>query len=171
LNQLIAQLQQYPGYTNYSGYGYNYNNYYSPYGYAPTSGYDYYYNYNNGDKPDVTTRSADNVDNNSAELNGEVDMNDFHNGIVFFVYGQDEDMVRDVEDDYDTYDDVRDDQEDDDFETERVDSDLDGSDDYAEDVNGLQGNRDYYFTICVEYEDNSNDERLECGSIKHFETD
>lgn len=120
--------------------------------------------------PEVETEDPDDVDEDSAELRGEVDMNDFDNGIVFFVYGQDEDAIHDVESDYDEYSDVDDDEEDDDFEVVRVDRDLDGSDDYDEEISGLEEDEDYYVVLCVEFEDN-NDERLVCGSVEEFDTD
>src|SRR5690606_27858096 len=46
--------------------------------------------YNDGE-PDVSTEDAKDVHDDRAELNGEVDMNDFEDGTVFFVYGLDED--------------------------------------------------------------------------------
>jgi len=121
------------------------------------------------DEPDVRTEEAENITDDSAELHGEVDMNDFRNGTVFFVYGQDEDQVDDVEDDYDSYSDV--DEDGDDLQKVRVDSDLDGSEDYALDIDGLDSNTDYFFAICVEYEDEDDDETLTCGSTEEFETD
>jgi hypothetical protein len=122
-------------------------------------------------EPDVETDNVRDIDDDSAELNGEVDMNDFRNGIVFFVYGQDEDMVEDTEDDYDSYDEVRDDEEDDDFEVIRVDRDLDGRDDFSRDVRGLEDDERYYVVLCVEFEDDNNDETLRCGDVEDFETD
>ncbi|MCI5051408.1 MAG: hypothetical protein MRY57_03805 [Candidatus Pacebacteria bacterium] len=126
---------------------------------------------NSFDRPDVETDSARDVEDDSAELRGEIDMNDARDGIVFFVYGQDEDMIEDVEDDYDEYEDVEDDEENDDFEVERVDSNFDGDDDFEEEVDGLEEDERYYFVLCVEYEDEDDDERLECGSVEDFETD
>lgn len=153
--------------TNYS-YGYHSSPYYnqSPYVFTNTGTYD-----NNKRKPRARTENARNIEEDEAELRGEVDMNDFDDGIVFFVYGQDEDAIEDVEDDYDEYDEVRDDEEDDDFEVERVDSNLDGQDDYRERVTGLEEDEEYYYVICVEYKDDDNDETLECGNVENFETD
>ena len=149
-------------------YGFNSN----PYGFTFNESGSYGGSYgNNDDRPDVDTQRVRDIDEDSAELNGEVDMNDFRNGIVFFVYGQDEDMIEDVERDYDSYEDVDDDEEDDDFEVERVDRDLDDRDDYSEDVNGLEEDERYYVVLCVEYEDEDGDERLECGDVEDFETD
>ena len=124
---------------------------------------------NGDDEPDATTENAQDVDEDSARLHGEIDMNDFDNGRVFFVYGQDEDQIDDVESDYDSYNDV--DEDGDDLQKELVDSDLDSQDDYTESVTGLDENTDYYFRICVEYDDEDGDETLECGGTKHFETD
>jgi len=124
---------------------------------------------NNDDNPDATTEDPEDVDENSADLNGEVDMNDFNNGRVFFVYGQDESQIDDVEDDYDSYSDV--DVDGDDLRKVSVDSDLDDQDDYTRTVSGLEENEDYYYQICVEYEDEDGDDTLECGNTEQFETD
>ncbi|MAQ77353.1 hypothetical protein CL684_02410 [Candidatus Campbellbacteria bacterium] len=167
LQVLIAQLierqpQYYSQYSQYLTYPYPEYDFYD---------YDYGDPYNNNRRPDVDTMSARDVEDDEAELRGEVDMNDFRNGIVFFVYGQDEDMIEDVEDDYDEYDEVEDDEENDDFEVVRVDSNLDGQEDYEEEVDGLEEDEDYYFVLCVEYDDEDNDETLECGDVEDFETD
>lgn len=123
----------------------------------------------NDDEPDVRTESAENVEEDEAELHGEVDMNDFDNGIVFFVYGEDEDQIEDVEDDYDTYSDV--DEDGDDLQKVRMDSDLDGSANYELRVRNLDDDTEYFFQICVEYEDEDDDEVLMCGGVEDFETD
>lgn len=123
----------------------------------------------NDDEPDVTTRNATDIDDDSAELRGTVDMNDFRNGVVFFVYGEDEDQIEDVENDYDSYNDV--DEDGDDLQKHKVDSDLDAYSSYTLDVRGLDDNTDYFFQICVEYEDEDNDDVLVCGGVEDFETD
>lgn len=120
------------------------------------------------DAPDADTFSARDVDEDSAELRGEVDMNDFRNGVVFFVYGEDEDEVDDV-DREDRYADI--DERGDDLRKVRVDSDLDGRDDYERTVTGLDDDTQHYFRICVEYEDEDDDEALVCGDVEDFETD
>ncbi len=120
------------------------------------------------DEPDVDTDEAEDVEEDEAELHGEVDMNDFRNGLVFFVYGEDEDEVEDVEDE-DEYRDI--DENGDDLQKVIVDSDLDGDRNYWRRVVGLDDNTDHYFRICVEYEDEDDDETLECGDVEHFETD
>jgi hypothetical protein len=123
------------------------------------------------DEPRAETQSARDIEEDSAELRGDVDMNDFNNGIVFFVYGQDEDMIKDVEDNYDEYRDARNDEDNDNFRVVRVDSDLDGEDRYEEKVNNLEEDEKYFFIICVEYKDNNNYETLDCGNVKRFDTD
>ncbi len=123
---------------------------------------------NNDNEPNVDVDDADNIRNNSAELNGSVDMNDFRNGIVFFVYGEDEDQVEDVEDDYDQYRDVDEDR--DELQKVLVDSDLDRKDDYARTVSSLDDDTRIYYSICVEYEDDDNDDVLTCSSIERFTT-
>jgi hypothetical protein len=123
----------------------------------------------NDDEPDVRDLDADDITDDSVELSGEVDMNDFNNGVVFFVYGEDEDQVEDVEDDYDSYSDV--DEDGDDLQKVRVDTDLDGEEDYRRDIGGLDDNTDYFYTLCVEFEDEDDDDTLICASVEDFETD
>ncbi len=123
---------------------------------------------NDDDEPDAFTDDADDVDEDSAELNGEVDMNDFRNGLVFFAYGEDEDDVEDVEDE-DEFNDI--DERGDDLRLIVVDRDLDDDDNYSRRIGGLDDDTDYYFRICVEYEDEDDDETLECGDVEEFETD
>lgn len=125
---------------------------------------------NNGSRPSVETRDARDIEDDSAELRGFVDMNDAENGIVFFVYGQDESRIRDVERDFDDFRDVEDDEDSDDFEVERVETNFDGRDSFQEDVSGLEEDEEYFFVLCVEYEDNNRD-RLECGNVEDFDTD
>jgi hypothetical protein len=120
------------------------------------------------DAPEVTTDDADDITSSQAELSGEVDMGDFENGRVFFVYGEDEDMVEDVEDE-DQYSDIDTDGRD--LQKLTVDSSFDDEDDFYAVVSGLDSDTDHYFRICVEYEDEDNDDRLECGDVEEFETD
>lgn len=126
-------------------------------------------NSNNDDEPELNTYEAEDVDENSAELNGFVDMNDFNNGKVFFVYGEDESQVEDVEDDYDQYSDI--DEDGDDLQKTLLDNDLDSSSNYHKDVYYLNDNTDIYYSICVEFEDEDNDDKILCGDIESFETD
>jgi hypothetical protein len=123
---------------------------------------------NNDDEPDAQTLSARDIRDDEAELRGEVDMNDFRDGIVFFVYGEDEDEVEDALRE-DTYNDI--DERGDDLQKIRVDSDLDGQQDYERTVTNLDDDTRHYYAICVEYEDEDDDETLECGSVEEFRTD
>lgn len=169
--QLALQQQQEANFSNNNTFGQGgFNNGFT---FTPTNGNsgNFPFNSNRDQRPRAQTDNARDIQDDSAELRGEIDMNDFRNGIVFFVYGQDEDMIEDVEDDYDEYDDVEDDEEDDDFEVVRVDNDLDDDEDYEEEVNNLEEDEDYYFIICVEYDDEDGDETLECGNVEDFETD
>jgi len=120
-------------------------------------------------EPTVTTSLPTNIGDNEADLRGSVNMNDFNNGEVFFVYGEDEDQVADVEDDFDSYRDV--DEDGDDLQKVLVDSDLDSRDSYVEEVDSLDSDTRHYFSICVGYEDEDDDEVLKCGSVRSFTTD
>ncbi len=121
------------------------------------------------DRPVATTDDADDVTDDSAELNGDVDMNDFEDGYVFFVYGEDEDQVSDVADDFDNYQDV--DEDGDDLQKVAVDSDLDDAEMYTADISGLASDTEIFFALCVAFEDEDGDDVIVCGDTESFTTD
>lgn len=168
LQQLILQLQAQlaskgnTGYYPYGGSSYGYGYVIGePRGSGSSRGGD--------DEPEVETESAKKIEDDRATLRGSVDMMDFEDGEVFFVFGTDEDAIEDVEDDFDSYRDV--DEDGDDLMKERVDSSLDGDADYEMTVTGLDEDTDYYFQICVGYEDEDGDDVLKCGGVDDFTTD
>ncbi len=124
----------------------------------------------NGSDPEAETEDEDDVDEDSATLEGKIRMNDFDNGFVFFVYGQDESDVEDVEDE-DEYSDI--DEDGDNLQKEEVDdnNDEDGWESYDLDINGLDTDERYYYRICVEYDNDDGDEELVCGDVEDFKTD
>lgn len=124
--------------------------------------------YSNDDEPDVDTQGASNITDHSAKIKGGVDMNDFNNGVVFFVYGEDEDQIDDIADDYDTYSDV--DEDEDDLQKVKVDSDLDGDASYYASFSGLNDDTDIFYSICVEFEDEDNNDMIICGDTEDFTT-
>lgn len=118
-------------------------------------------------EPVATTKVATDIADDNAELNGAVDMNDFNNGRVFFVYGTDENAIDDVtvENEYaDIYEDG------DDLMKVEADVDLDGTSSYTVDVTNLDDNTTYYFRIGVEYENENSDQEIEFGSVRSFTT-
>ena len=121
------------------------------------------------DEPEVETGRAFNIDEDSAEFEGEVEMNDFDDGRVFFAYGEDEDQIEDIADDYDEYRDI--DEDGDDLQLILVDSSLDGDAEYEAYVRGLDDDTEHFYTLCVEYEDEDDDETIICGDVEDFETD
>lgn len=163
-------------YWYYGSQAYTYDNYYYGNNYSANA-YGFYgqsssqnYRRDNDDKPRVNTDSARSVNYHSAELRGEVDMRDAENGRAFFVYGEDRNDVEDVEDE-DEYSDV--DENGDDLQKVLVDSNLDDGDeeDYERTVYGLDNDTRIYFRLCVEFEDEDGDEKLECGDVENFRTD
>jgi hypothetical protein len=126
------------------------------------------HNNNNGDIPDVSTEDADNITDNSARISGEVDMNDFEDGLAFFVYGDDEDSVMDVEDE-DTYSDI--DEDGDALQKIQVATNVDDSRSFTTSFSGLDDDTEYFYRFCVEYEDDDNDDVLACGDVESFGTD
>ncbi len=119
--------------------------------------------------PTIRTLSAEDMSDDEATLRGEVDMNDFKNGTVFFVYGEDRSMIADVEDDVDTYDDI--DEEGDDLQKLLVDDDLDGDASYSPEVSNLDADTTIYFAMGVAYEDEDGDEIIRLGDIRSLTTD
>lgn len=115
------------------------------------------------DEPSAETHSATYITDDSAYLRGSVDMSFYKNGRVFFVYGEDENQVGDIADDYDTYNDIDEDGED--LQKMLVDTDLDSSDWYSQKVSRLDPDTRIYYNICVEYEDT-----LTCGDTESFWT-
>ncbi len=120
-------------------------------------------------EPILNTLSAREIEDTSAELNGFVDMNEFNNGRVFFVYGEDQSAVADIEDDYLRYNDIE--EIGDNLQKTLVDTDLDSSVTYQENVTRLDSDTRIYYSICVEYEDTDDDDIITCGDVKSFETD
>lgn len=120
------------------------------------------------DEPDVETDDVEDVDEDSARINGEVDMNDFDDGTAFFVYGEDEDAV----DDADREDEYRDiDEDGDDLRKYKIYTNLDGKRSFWLEIHGLDDDTDYYYRMCVEYDDEDNDPAIICGDTENFETD
>ena len=117
-------------------------------------------------EPEVTARNASGISDDSVLLHGTVDMNDYRNGLVFFVYGEDEDFVSEVESSFETYDDVN--EHGVDLQKVLVDSDLDNSLTYQLRVTNLTADTKQYFTLCVEYE--NGDSNLLCGAVRSFTT-
>jgi len=123
------------------------------------------------DKPDATTDGVGKITSSKAEIRGHIDMNDFFNGLAFFVYGLDRSLVGAVSQE-DEYSDIR--QDGDDLQRVSVDTDLDGRDTYLTSLSGLKSDSEYSYRICVEYEDEDEDGDeelfLECGDLETFET-
>jgi len=125
-------------------------------------------NNRNDDTPDVTTDEADDIDTDSATLQGEVDMNDFEDGLAFFVFGEDEDQVDDASGE-NTYRDITNDGLD--LRKVQVASSFDDNRSFELTVTGLNEDTEHFFRMCVQYEDEDNDETLTCGDVESFETD
>ena len=121
------------------------------------------------EEPEAETENAENISQSNAELHGSVDMNDFDDGRVFFVFGENEEQIGSVEDDFNTYNEI--DEDGDDLQKVLVDGDLDNSADYELDISGLDSDAEHFFSICVEYEDEDDDNTLLCGTIEDFETE
>lgn len=113
---------------------------------------------NNNNNLDVVTNSANDVDDNSAELRGEYENAD--NGDVFFVWSDDESDVEDATRENGIN------QISNNVEVEIIEENADGNDSsVTETINNLDEDTRYYYALCI---DQDND--LTCGSIKEFRT-
>jgi hypothetical protein len=130
---------------------------------------DTHYYSNNYDEPSVETLSVQSIDRYSATLRGSVDMNDFRDGRVFFVYGEDRSEVEDVADRYNSYNDI--DEDGYDLQKVSVDSNVDGSQTYSQYISGLASNTTIYAAMGVEYEDRYGNSVLRLGNMWSFTTD
>jgi hypothetical protein len=123
----------------------------------------------NDEEPRVETLRAGTIRTTSAELRGEVAMNDFEDGYVFLVYGEDEDSVDDVADEYDDYGAI--DTDGDDLQKTAIYSGLNTSRSFWISIGGLDEDTDIYYAYCVEYEDAGGDNTITCGDTESFTTD
>jgi hypothetical protein len=120
------------------------------------------------ESPEVTTRSVTYVRDDRADLRGAVDMGDYRNGTVFFVFGTSSEQVEDVADDYDRYSDI--DEEDEALRKVRVDNDLDDEGTYTTRVFELSADTVYYYAVAVEYENNEGEDEILRGTVRSFRT-
>ena len=133
------------------------------------SSYNRHYNYNShSSTPDVSTGSANNINRYNAELHGTIDMNDFGNGVGFFVYGENERSINAVENE-DTYNNVS--ENGNSIQKVLLSSSLDSSRSFSATVSGLNRDSEHFFRICVAYKNDNNSKTLECGSVRSFTTD
>lgn len=123
-----------------------------------------------GQTPDISAASV--VSNQQvAQLRGDVDMDDFRNGLVFFVYGTDTNKIENLEG-RGTFNGLY--QSVPGLQKRLVDEDLDRSDSYTYTVSDLVPNTTYTARLCVEYlnEDTYYREvaHIACGSSDTFTT-
>lgn len=119
-------------------------------------------------RPIAHTDEATRIERGSAYLNGSVDMQEFTNGIVFFVYGSDEDAVEEIPDEYEEKDDIETDK--DRINVVDADSELDREESYSEFTDGPRGDTEYFYRMCVEFENEDDDEEIVCGDTETFTT-
>lgn len=120
-------------------------------------------------EPVVVTRAPGDITEDTVVIRGQVEMEDFDNGVVFFVYGKNATMVNDVDEDFDTFADI--DESGEDLEKIQVDADLDGVSSYDEEIENLDGNTKYYYRVGVQYENEDGEDTLKLGDARSFTTE
>ncbi|MBP9760441.1 MAG: hypothetical protein KBD24_03715 [Candidatus Pacebacteria bacterium] len=121
-----------------------------------------------GEKPKTVTEYTSEVSAYTATLKGSVDMNDFNNGVSFFVYGEDQTAVQNVSKLYNAYGRIKTDG--DNLQKIVVDTDLDGKELYSVTVINLDFKTTHYYAIGVEYEDDDGNKWIVLGNISSFTT-
>lgn len=119
--------------------------------------------------PEIVLERAYAITRHEATVAGTVDMNDFNNGTVFLLYGEDEGDLIDVREREDEYDDIR--EYGDDLQKVRLDGDLDSFDRYEYAISGLDFDTRHYYALGVSYEDENDDAILLLSRIRYFTTD
>lgn len=99
--------------------------------------------------PSLKLERAEQVTTIAATLSAKVDMNDFKDGILFFVYGENRNEVAEVAEER-QYIDIR--ERGDELQRTLVDPDFDGFDTVEKRVIGLDENTTYYYSVGVQYE-------------------
>jgi hypothetical protein len=120
------------------------------------------------EKPKVVTNRASDVGPYSATLGGSVAMNDFKNGSVFVVYGEDRTVIANVPKLYNTYTRIK--AQGDALQKVLLDADLDREDVYTTSVQYLDFSTTHYYALGVAYEDGDGAKHIVLGGIQSFVT-
>lgn len=120
------------------------------------------------EKPKVTTGRVTDVTEEGAVVGGSVRMNDFRNGIVFVVYGEDQALVRAVSQEANRYSRIT--QEGDALQKRLLDGDEDGDGEYTFALSDLDLGTAHYYAVGVEYRDQDDNYQIILGSVSSFTT-
>lgn len=122
----------------------------------------------NNDEPDVETGRATDIEETRALIEGEFDLNNVDEPRVAFVVGEDRDEVEDA-DRENSLSDIR--RIGDDVFVTRIHNLDDDDDEHESQLYSLTEDTRYYYRLCVDFEDDDNDEQMECGDVEDFRTD
>lgn len=117
-------------------------------------------------KPRLSLSSATYIEDTEATLSGSVSMNSGIDGIVFFVYGEKQSLIKSVEE-LDRYSEVK--EADENLQKIRVGAGVRGNANYSQIVKDLEKDTTYYYRICAEYD--GEDSGMTCTSVRNFTTD
>lgn len=120
------------------------------------------------ERPKVETDSVTDVGLHDATLHSTIDMNDFRDGIAFFVYGESYDELREIPTTYTRYSRIKD--QGDDLQKILLDSDLDKKTSFTYTVENLDLDTIHYGAVGLEYENERGDRVLTLGWIRSFRT-
>jgi hypothetical protein len=120
------------------------------------------------EKPKVTTGRVTDSTEEGAVVAGSVRMNDFRNGVVFVVYGEDQALVRAVPQNANRYSRIM--QEGDALQKRLLDEDEDGDGEYTLAISDLDLGTTHYYAVGVEYRDQDDNYQMILGAVSSFTT-
>jgi len=120
------------------------------------------------EKPTLSVTSASDIGPYTAEITGDVDMNDFNDGVAFFAYGEDRDSITSIPHNYTRFSRIS--ERGDDRQLILLDDDLDRDETFTETLKYLDFDTMYYYAIGVEYENDDGDEEILLSYTRQFRT-
>jgi len=118
-------------------------------------------------QPSVYLSNVTSIEAYSAKITGSYQMNDGEDGIVFLVYGTNQNLVNLVSEE-DSFYDI--DEDGDDLQTSRLVTEVIGNGEFAYTMSDLDRDTQYFYRVCAEY-DGDDDTSMTCSYVYSFTTD
>ncbi len=119
--------------------------------------------------PTVETIAARNIEVNSAEFRGEVNMHSYTKGVAFIVYGYNQTKVNNLTNQYKTFASIPK-LETDAVKIYKLDANANAVKTYSRRISGLIQNADYFYKLCIDYTNLAGKSVIKCGALENFST-